>query len=143
MSERNTNITDAQPRNMAGWIRLAAAARMVPISPDTLARWIRRGEVPVSMRRLGPRLIFVSAPQFYDWRRHLQVNLYTPDDLAEANDHCPRGLAAEEVVDYQFGKPPTLEDILKTMRLPDGSPMPYPYSTAATPRVTSNGDDLF
>lgn len=143
MSKRTTNTSDLQPRNMAGWIRLAAAAAMVPISPDTLARWIRRGEIPVSMRRFGPRLVYVSAPQFFAWRNHRLANVYTPEDHAGANDHCARGLAAEEVVDYRYGKPVTLEDTLRTMRLRDGSPHPHPYSTVIAPRKEASEDDLF
>jgi hypothetical protein len=107
---QNQNAPEGQRRNMSGWIRIAYAAKAVGVHPDTLARWIKRGEVPLSMRKLGPRLIYVNAPQFFRWRGISAP--YTAEDVARANEDCERGWRREERVNYFTGKPRTLDEII-------------------------------
>lgn len=79
---------------MSGWLRLAAAASMAGVAPDTLAGWIERGEIPVAMRQQGTRLRFVNAPQFHLWNGTPNA-LYTPEDLARSfHEHPPLSCAA-------------------------------------------------
>jgi hypothetical protein len=116
--KRKSNVPEGQRRNMAGWLRIAYCAKLANMHPDTLARWIKRHAIPVSMRKLGPRLVYVNAPQFYAWMG--MPSLYTPEDLARANYDCARGWRREEVVDYVTGRPRTLDDIIV-----DGKPASY------------------
>lgn len=89
MTAQNTPWDSHQPPNLAGWLRLAAAASIAGVSPDTLAGWIERGEIPVAMRQQGPRLRFVNGPQFDAWNG-TPHSLYTPEDLARAlRDYPP------------------------------------------------------
>lgn len=88
----------SQPPNCAGWLRLGAAASMAGVSPDTLARWIERGDIPVTMRQQGVRLRFVNGPQFHAWNG-TPNNLYTAEDLARANRDYPPGSRREDEVD--------------------------------------------
>lgn len=51
-----------------GLWRLAAAARMAGMSPDSLAALCERGEVPVTLERLGPRgLRYVRCAELNAW----------------------------------------------------------------------------
>jgi hypothetical protein len=52
---------------------------MANVSADVLARSCERGEIPVTLVRLGPRLRFVKVAEFTAWlsaSRHADVNLF-------------------------------------------------------------------
>lgn len=68
---------DANPPSAGLW-RLAAAAKMAGLSPDTLARSCESGEIPVTLVRLGPRLRFVRAAELtaYLAARQSERNLF-------------------------------------------------------------------
>jgi hypothetical protein len=79
---------DLQPRGFAGWIRLSAAASKAGISSDLLAKGCMSGDIPVALRRVGPRLRFVSLPQLHAWL-HMSHSPYTADDLARSRMAWP------------------------------------------------------
>lgn len=54
---------DSYPSS-AGFWRLAFAAKVIGMSPYKLARSCERGEIPVTVVRLGPHLRFVNASEF-------------------------------------------------------------------------------
>src|SRR5690348_1860793 len=89
-------VDPPMPRDSAGWIRLAAAAKKAGMSPDMLARGCQAGDVPVTLRQIGPRLRFVNGAQFDAWIGNPQT-LYTPADLARANrEHRPGAVVTVE-----------------------------------------------
>lgn len=53
---------DPYPSSPGLW-RLSAAAKVVGMSPDTLARGCESGEIPIALVRIGPRLRFVKAAE--------------------------------------------------------------------------------
>lgn len=88
MTMNNIPNDPRQPPNMAGWLRITAAASMAGVAADTLAGWIERGEIPVAMRQQGARLRFVNAVQFHSWNGTPKA-LYTPEDLARSFREYP------------------------------------------------------
>jgi hypothetical protein len=58
---------DKYPSTPGLW-RLAAAARMAGLAPDTFAKAARLGQIPVEIVEIGPRAFrFVKADQLTQW----------------------------------------------------------------------------
>lgn len=71
---------ESNPRNTAGLWRLAAAAKRAGLSPELFTKACERGEIPVSLVRLGERLVFVRAAELEAWLQPAaplpEVNLF-------------------------------------------------------------------
>ena len=85
MDTKPTIQQDAQPRNTAGWLRIAAY-KPAPgeISRELFVKACQAREIPVSVKRIGPRLLFLNASELEAWR-HSPVRLTVPGDAQRAN----------------------------------------------------------
>lgn len=81
-------LTSDQPRNATGWVRVAIyAPQPGELSREMFLAACEAGEIPVSVRRYGPRgLFYLNAAEFYAWR-YPAAALTAPGDAARANEN--------------------------------------------------------
>jgi hypothetical protein len=86
MKAYNTQLGDPAPRNAAGWRRINAVHKPGPdgLSKSNFVRACEAGEIPVSVRRYGPRLMYVNVAEYEAWSG-TRSGLSVPGDAQRAN----------------------------------------------------------
>jgi hypothetical protein len=79
---------DKQPANATGWQRVNAVHNPKPgeMSRDMFVRECLSGAIPVTLRRYGPRLLYVNVAEYEAWSG-VRTGLTVPGDAQRANEN--------------------------------------------------------